>query len=56
MPPVDDALVRVRAFKKVGPLTVRAVVEAACRDVVPVTVRVEKVVLRTERGFHEVPL
>ncbi len=29
IPPVDDALVRVRAFKKVGPETERAVVDAA---------------------------
>ena len=28
IPPVDEALVKVRAFKKVGPETERAVVEA----------------------------
>lgn len=57
IPPVDEALVRVRAFKKVGPETERTVVEAACRDVVPVIVRVEKVgvELSTESGFHDEP-
>ncbi len=57
IPPVEDALVRVRALRNVGPDTVRAVEEAACRDVVPVIVRVEKVgvELSTESGFHDEP-
>ncbi len=57
IPPVEDALVSVRALRKVGPDTDRAVEEAACRDVVPVIVRVEKVgvELSTESGFHDDP-
>lgn len=57
MPPVDEALARVRAFKKVDPETERAVEDAAWREVVPVTVSVEKVgvELSTESGFHDEP-
>jgi hypothetical protein len=45
IPPVEEALEKVRAFRKVGPETERADEEAVARVVCPVTVRVEAVVV-----------